>query len=164
MRLLKPLRRLVALGAVTAALSAAGVLAPAPATAFTTVHGVRLNAFEARITTLINQARTSRGLPALTVAPGTTDLARKWSMNQAARNTLYHNPSLVNGVVTHGSPTWRSVAENVGRGWGADSLFNAYMNSPGHRANILRGEFGRVGIGILDGGPRGLMITQNFRD
>ena len=38
------------------------------------------------------------------------------------------------------------------------------MNSPGHRANILRPEFGRVGIGIMDGGEYGLMITQNFRD
>ncbi len=38
------------------------------------------------------------------------------------------------------------------------------MNSPGHRANILHKDFGRVGIGIMDGGIRGLMVTQNFRD
>jgi uncharacterized protein YkwD len=38
------------------------------------------------------------------------------------------------------------------------------MNSPGHRANILRPQFGRVGIGIMDGGRRGLMVTQNFRN
>jgi uncharacterized protein YkwD len=38
------------------------------------------------------------------------------------------------------------------------------MNSPGHRANILQPRFGRVGIGILDGGRRGLMVTQNFRN
>ncbi|MDQ3129497.1 MAG: colicin V production protein, partial [Acidobacteriota bacterium] len=38
------------------------------------------------------------------------------------------------------------------------------MNSPGHRANILQPNFGRVGIGVLDGGRRGLMITQNFRN
>ena len=38
------------------------------------------------------------------------------------------------------------------------------MNSPGHRANILHPQFGRVGIGILDGGIRGLMITQDFRN
>ncbi len=38
------------------------------------------------------------------------------------------------------------------------------MNSPGHRANILYPEFGRVGIGIMDGGIRGLMVTQNFRN
>jgi uncharacterized protein YkwD len=38
------------------------------------------------------------------------------------------------------------------------------MNSPGHRANILRASFGRVGIGIADGGRYGLMVTQNFRN
>jgi uncharacterized protein YkwD len=41
---------------------------------------------------------------------------------------------------------------------------NGLMNSPGHRANILQPGFGRVGIGILDGGIYGLMITQNFRN
>jgi uncharacterized protein YkwD len=38
------------------------------------------------------------------------------------------------------------------------------MNSPGHRANILQPSFGRLGIGILDGGFYGLMISQEFRD
>jgi uncharacterized protein YkwD len=38
------------------------------------------------------------------------------------------------------------------------------MKSPGHRENIMHKDFGRVGIGIMDGGIRGLMVTQNFRD
>jgi uncharacterized protein YkwD len=38
------------------------------------------------------------------------------------------------------------------------------MNSPGHRANMLRPQFGRLGVGVLDGGRYGLMITQNFRN
>jgi len=38
------------------------------------------------------------------------------------------------------------------------------MNSPGHRENILRTGFGRVGIGILDGGLYGIMISQEFRN
>jgi uncharacterized protein YkwD len=38
------------------------------------------------------------------------------------------------------------------------------MNSPGHRANILRPQFGRVGIGVMDGGSKGLMISQEFRN
>ena len=38
------------------------------------------------------------------------------------------------------------------------------MNSPGHRANILQRDFGRVGIGIMDGGVHGLMVTQDFRN
>jgi uncharacterized protein YkwD len=38
------------------------------------------------------------------------------------------------------------------------------MNSPGHRANILHKDFGRLGIGIIDGGMYGLMISQEFRN
>ena len=38
------------------------------------------------------------------------------------------------------------------------------MRSPGHRANILRPQFGRLGIGILDSGGHGLMVTQAFRN
>ncbi len=38
------------------------------------------------------------------------------------------------------------------------------MNSPGHRANVLHASFGRLGIGILDGGYRGIMVSQEFRN
>ena len=41
---------------------------------------------------------------------------------------------------------------------------NGLIKSPGHRANILQAGFGRVGIGVMDGGRRGLMVTQNFRN
>jgi uncharacterized protein YkwD len=151
MRQHQPFRRLAAVLAATAALSGAATLVPTPAAAFTTTsNGVRLNAVEYRLVSLINKARTSRGLRALTVAPGTTDLARDWSMNQARRNLLYHNPSLVAGVESHGSRDWGRVAENVGRGWGADSLFNAYMNSPGHRANILDSGMRYIGMGWVE--------------
>lgn len=158
------LRRIAAVAATTAVLSTGAALVPAQAQAFTTVNGVRLNAFEARITALINNARTSRGMRALVVAPGTTDLARKWSMNQAVKNTLYHNPALVNGIVRHGSAVWHQVGENVGRGWGADSLFNAYMNSPGHRANILDAGMRYLGIGWVERPDGSGYNTQVFVD
>lgn len=140
-------RRLVLLCATVAALS---TLAPAPASAFSTTNGVRLNSVEARLVALINRARTSRGIPALTVASGTTDLARAWALNQARKNRLYHNPNLVNDIARYGSREWRYVAENVGRGWGADSLFTAYMNSPGHRANILDRSLRYIGMGWVE--------------
>ena len=38
------------------------------------------------------------------------------------------------------------------------------MTSPGHRANILRPQFGRMGVGILDAGVHGLMVTQAYRN
>ena len=38
------------------------------------------------------------------------------------------------------------------------------MNSPGHKANILSREYRTIGIGIVDGGQYGLMVTQEFTD
>ena len=164
MRHAKPLRRLAALLATSAALTTAGIALPSSAAAFTTLNGVRLNAVEARLTTLINRARTSRGIPALTVAPGATDLARAWSMNQATKDLLYHNPDLAGGVQRHGSADWRAVAENVGRGWEPDSLFQAYMNSPGHRANILDRSLRYLGMGWVERPDGSGYNTQVFVD
>jgi len=56
------------------------------------------------------------------------------------------------------------AGENLAHGPTIQIAHTGLMNSPGHRANILRAQFGRVGIGIMDGGKRGLMVTQNFRN
>lgn len=164
MRSRQPLRRLAVVLATAAVATVAHVALPANAAAFTSVHGVRLNSVEARLTVLINQARTSRGIPALTVTPGTTDLARAWSLHQASRNLMYHNPRLVAGVEGHGSRDWRAAAENVGRGWDPDSLFQAYMNSPAHRANILDRSLRYLGIGWVERPDGSGYNTQVFVD
>jgi uncharacterized protein YkwD len=57
-----------------------------------------------------------------------------------------------------------AAGENLALGQTLNICHRGLMNSPGHRANILNRAFGRVGIGILDGGFYGLMITQNFRN
>jgi uncharacterized protein YkwD len=59
---------------------------------------------------------------------------------------------------------FRTAGENLALAPSLQIAHTGLMNSPGHRANILRPQFGRVGIGILDGGRRGLMVTQNFRN
>jgi uncharacterized protein YkwD len=57
-----------------------------------------------------------------------------------------------------------SAGENLALGQTLNICHNGLMHSPGHRANILDPSYGRVGIGILDGGMHGLMVTQNFRN
>jgi uncharacterized protein YkwD len=155
------LRCVVVAGAITAGLAAVPVAAP-PAEAFASINGVRLNAVEARLVTLINRARTSRGIAAVRVAPGFTDVARRWSATMASRRSMYHNPRLVSQVSASGGSDWRAVAENVGYGYSADSLFDMYMRSSGHRANILNSRMRYVGIGWAER-PGGLGYnTQVF--
>ena len=56
----------------------------------------------------------------------------------------------------HGARAW-AIGENLAWGTGSfatpRSTVRAWMNSPGHRANILNGSFREIGIGIADGAP-----------
>jgi uncharacterized protein YkwD len=122
----------------------------APAAAFTTVGGVRLNAAEARMVALVNRARTSRGLPALRLAPGYTDVARRWSANMARRRTLFHNPRLAANVIASGGRRFYVAGENVAYGGSASSVFPAYMASPAHRRNILSARYRYIGVGWVE--------------
>jgi uncharacterized protein YkwD len=57
-----------------------------------------------------------------------------------------------------------TAGENLALAPTLSTAHSGLMHSPGHRANILRPQFGRLGIGILDGGVHGLMVTQAYRN
>jgi uncharacterized protein YkwD len=57
-----------------------------------------------------------------------------------------------------------AAGENLALAQTVEIAHMGLMNSPGHRANILNPKFGRIGIGIMDGGIYGIMVTQNFRN
>src|SRR4051812_30572155 len=99
-----------------------------------------LSTFDSHLLMDINHARAARGLNRLTVVAGTTDIAHGWSCHLASYRLLAHNGSLGALLATHGSSGWRSYGENIGyvrSSRYAYTLFNAYMRSPAHRANIL---------------------------
>jgi len=106
------------------------------------------SAFTSRLATLVNEARAQHGLRALTVASGTSTVASNWSSHMSSSRTLAHNPNLQSQLESHGSANWTTYGENVGEGpsSSADQLFNAYMNSPEHRANILGSGYRYLGI------------------
>ena len=57
---------------------------------------------------------------------------------------------------------WFRVAENVGCGQSADSLHQSFMDSPGHRDNIMDPDFTDVGIGVRFADDGAMWVTQNF--
>jgi uncharacterized protein YkwD len=59
---------------------------------------------------------------------------------------------------------FRTAGENLALAPTLQLAHTGLMNSPGHRENILNPNFGRVGIGILSGGRRGIMVSQEFRN
>jgi uncharacterized protein YkwD len=144
--------------AVAAAASVLGGLAPAAMTTTAasaseqTVNSVRLNGYEAALAAKINNVRRANGLRALVVVPGATDVARRWAWHLARAEALSHNPDLVSALEHAGSAAWTEIAENVGEASSTDpsSLFNAYMASPPHRANILDSQARYLGVGVVE--------------
>jgi hypothetical protein len=109
------------------------------------------SAFGDRLVSLINSARQQHGLRALTVTSGTSTVAANWTQHLDAQQALAHNPNLGPQLESHGSPNWTAYGENVGDGAtsSADDLFQAYMNSPEHRDNILNSAYRYVGVGVV---------------
>ncbi len=144
-------------------------LGTAPASAVAPLPGVRLNAYEARLVQLVNQARRDHGLPTLIVTAGATDVARGWAADQAGSDRMSHNPAFAHQLQAAGGTSWTWAAENVGFGNAGDpdGLFALYMNSPLHRDNILSPRARYLGMGVV---PRlvdtWLMVynTMNFND
>ena len=108
---------------------------------------------------LMNRARRSVGLGPLAMVDGARRVARGWSAAMAADGELSHNPDLVPQLEQHFSQ-FNRAGENVGRGNNPGEIHTAFMNSPGHRANIL-GAFRYTGVGVVHSGGR-MWVTVDF--
>jgi len=122
---------------------------------------------EAQMLDLVNQERARAGLPPLRADPELTAVARAHSRDMLARGYFSHvAPDGKDPFdrLRQAGVSYRTAGENLALAPTLAMAHRGLMNSPGHKANILRPAFGRVGIGIVDGGRRGLMATQNFRN
>jgi uncharacterized protein YkwD len=122
---------------------------------------------EARMLELVNKERASAGLPPVAPDPEMTEVARKHSADMFARGYFAHQtPEGASPFdrMKRDNVSFRTAGENLALAPTLSVAHTGLMNSPGHRANILQPAFGRLGIGIMDGGRRGLMVTQNFRN
>ena len=130
----------------------------------------------AAILCLHNRERSARGLPALKENPKLRDAAEAHSRDMVARNFFSHDTpgggDMVARVLRTGYArglTGWSIGENIAWGTGtlatATQIQRAWMNSAGHRTNILRRQFREVGIGIALGAPGaadGATYTADF--
>ena len=107
---------------------------------------------------LINQERQQRGLSPLTTNSDLVAGARFQADAIRDAGRLFHNPDL--GSVTTG---WTKLGENVGFGGTVDALHAAFMNSPGHRANILDPVYTHVGLGVVVEGSR-IWVAEVFME
>lgn len=145
------MRKLCGAVIMLVALVAAAVMTGAPAGADTVSDE---HAFVARI----NDLRASKGLGTLTVDAELVDIARGWAGQMAAAGAISHNPSFSRQV----DSDWEKLGENVGVGGSVDSLMTAFINSPGHYANLVDPAFTHVGVGVVRGGDGRLYTSHQF--
>jgi hypothetical protein len=131
----------------------------------TALAAVNASAEEARMIQLVNQARNSAGLPSLYAEQQLTDMARGYSSEMYLYNFFSHvspvSGTLQQRISARGITGWNLAGENIAKAPSVDVAFEALMNSPSHKENILRKEFNCVGIGVVQGGSC-LYITQEF--
>ena len=144
--------------AVLAGTAAVGVPAASAAVAPAAVGSAASNAYVSRIVVLVNARRGAAGLRPLIVSPCATRFAAPWTTHMAATNTLVHQ-SL--------APILRCPARGAGENiaYGnvtADQMMVMWMNSPGHRANILNPRFTRIGVGAVRTSSGRWWATQDF--
>jgi uncharacterized protein YkwD len=122
---------------------------------------------EAQMLVLVNRERAAAGLRPLAPDPEMTEVARRHSADMFARGYFAHvSPDGLDPFdrMRRSGVSFRAAGENLALAPTVRVAHTGLMNSPGHRANILRPAFGRLGIGIVDGGYRGIMVSQEFRN
>jgi uncharacterized protein YkwD len=122
---------------------------------------------EAQMLELANQERAAVGLGPLSADPEMLPVARAHSADMFARGYFSHQTPEGKSPfdrIREADVRFRIAGENLALAPTVEIAHRGLMNSPGHRENILRPQFGRVGIGILNGGRHGIMVTQNFRN
>lgn len=121
---------------------------------------------ENQVVTLVNQERSKRGLQKLTA---------NWQLSRVAR---YKSQDMINKhYFGHTSPTYGSpftmmqnfglrfsaAGENIAEGQRTpQEVMNAWMNSPGHRANILSAVYNQIGVGVAKTSNGTFYWTQDF--
>lgn len=129
-------------------------------------EGAPLKTIEDEVIRLVNIERVNRGLQPLTYNWQVARVARIKSQDMINNNYFSH----VSPV--YGSPfkmlesynlRFSSAAENIAYGQrSAQEVMNSWMNSPGHRANILSGSVSQIGVGVAKKSNGTLYFTQIF--
>lgn len=112
--------------------------------------------YEMRVAELVNEQRSKHGLSPLKLSEELSAVARAKSQDMRDNGYFSHNSP------TYGSPfdmlksfgiSYKAAGENIAHGYSTpEAVVNGWMNSPGHRANILNADFTELGVGYVESG------------
>ena len=124
------------------------------------------SSYQQQVLDLVNAERTKRGISALTLDSNLSSVATKKSQDMVNKNYFDHTSP------TYGSPfdmmkqfgiSYRTAGENIAKGQKTpQEVVTAWMNSEGHRKNILNPNFTNLGVGIAKDSKGTTYWTQMF--
>ena len=122
---------------------------------------------EKELLAAINKERAGRNFAVLHQSRALTDLARSHSAEMARGNILSHESSdgkSFTDRLAEAGVAFAANGENVARSgtFVADLIHQSFMESPGHRENVLNLDFDEVGIGIIRGPGTSYYVTEDF--
>ena len=151
----------------TAASAPAKPTAAAPVKPTTTAPAANsLGAYENQVVTLVNQERAKAGLAPLKINTKLAGVAERKAEDLRDKNYFAHNSP------TYGSPfdmmkqfgiTYTSAGENIAKGQKTPAeVMNGWMNSPGHKANIMNANYTEIGVGYVTDSNGTTYWVQHF--
>ncbi|MDR0978710.1 MAG: CAP domain-containing protein [Lachnospiraceae bacterium] len=124
-----------------------------------------LNANEQEVFNLINEQRAAAGLSALKIDEELQNVARIKAQDMVNNSYFSHTSP------TYGSPfdmmknfgvSYKTAGENIAGNSNNRAAVTAWMNSSGHKANILNSSFNYTGIGVVSSSTYGYVYVQMF--
>ena len=131
----------------------------------TTTSTTSMNDDEKEVFDLINKQRTNNGLQALKIDNEVQKVARIKAQDMVDNNYFAHESP------TYGTPfqmlksfkiSYKTAGENIAANSSNSGAVNAWMNSSGHKANILNSSYNYTGIGVVSSKKYGKMYVQMF--
>ena len=130
-----------------------------------TTNTSELTTDELEVFNLINEQRTKNGLSALKISSEVQNVARIKAQDMVNNNYFSHTSP------TYGSPfdmlnsfkvSYKTAGENIAGNSSNSAAVTAWMNSSGHKANILNSSFNYTGVGVVNGSKYGKIYVQMF--
>ena len=116
----------------------------------------KVTSYEQEVIRLVNEIRVQNGLNALTYDWELSRVARYKSQDMKDNNYFAHNSPVYGTpfqMIKNFGLTYRSAGENIAKGYSSpQAVVNGWMNSSGHRANILNANYTHIGVGYVASG------------
>lgn len=115
-----------------------------------------VTSYEQEVIRLVNEIRVENGLKALTYDWELARVARYKSQDMKDNKYFAHNSPVYGTpfqMIKNFGISYRSAGENIAKGYATpQAVVNGWMNSSGHRANILNANYTHIGVGYVSGG------------